>query len=115
MKSLLLSSALLAMALPAFAGKAFISNERGNTITVLNTDTWEVETEFFGGNRPRGITVSPDGTKLYVCASDDNIVRVFDTTTYEELPSLPSGPDPELFIIEPAESGFISRMKTTTL
>ncbi|MFO7758251.1 MAG: PQQ-dependent catabolism-associated beta-propeller protein [Roseovarius sp.] len=104
MKTLLLSTALVALGLsPALAGKAFISNERGNTITVVDTDTWEVLTEFAGGNRPRGITVSPDGRKLYVCASDDNLVRVFDTETYEELPTLPSGPDPELFILE--ESG----------
>ena len=102
LRTLLLGSALAVCAAPALAGKAFVTNERGNTITVVNTDTWEVETEFFAGNRPRGITVSPDGTKIYVCASDDNLVRVFDAQTYEELPSLPSGPDPELFIIEPS-------------
>jgi len=94
MKSFLLTTALaLSLSGPSLAGKAFVSNERGNTVSVINTDT---------GNRPRGITVSPDGTKLYICASDDNLVRVYDTTTYEELPSLPSGPDPELFIIEPS-------------
>ena len=75
MKRLMLATALIALsAAPAVAGKAFVSNERGNTITVVDTDTWEVLTEFPGGNRPRGITVSPDGTKLYVCASDDNLV-----------------------------------------
>ncbi|MEO1306703.1 MAG: YVTN family beta-propeller repeat protein [Pseudomonadota bacterium] len=102
MKSLLLSSALALFALPVFADKAFVSNERSNTITVLDMESWEVIGEFFGGNRPRGITMSPDGSILYVCASDDNLVRVFDAETYEELPSLPSGPDPELFIIEPS-------------
>ncbi|NIZ09404.1 YVTN family beta-propeller repeat protein [Pseudooceanicola sp. HF7] len=102
MKTLLASSLLALMAAtPALANKAFVSNERGNTITVVDTETWEVLTEFDGGNRPRGITMSPDGTKLYVCASDDNIVRVFDTETYEELESLPSGPDPELFVLDP--------------
>ena len=93
MRSFLLSAAIAAL-FPgaALAGKAFVSNERGNTISVVNTEPWEVETEFFAGNRPRGITVSPDGTKIYVCASDDNLVRVFDAVTYAELPSLPSGP-----------------------
>ena len=97
-RPLTLALALLA-ATPALANKAFVSNERGNTITVVDTDTWEVITEFPGGNRPRGITISPDGTKLYVCASDDNLVRVFDTETYKEIGTLPSGPDPELFVI----------------
>ncbi|MFK7751818.1 MAG: PQQ-dependent catabolism-associated beta-propeller protein [Sedimentitalea sp.] len=103
MKRALLTAAMaLLIASPTLAGTAFISNERGNTITVVNTDTWQVETEFFAGNRPRGITVSADKTKIYVCASDDNLVRVFDAKTYEELPSLPSGPDPELFVLEPS-------------
>ena len=29
-------------------------------------------------------------------------MRVYDTATYEELPSLPSGPDPELFVLHPS-------------
>ena len=103
MKTLIATSLLaLLIAAPAQANKAFVSNERSNTITVVDTDTWEVLQEFDGGNRPRGITLSPDGSKLYVCASDDNLVRVFDTETYRELDSLPSGPDPELFILEPS-------------
>ncbi|MGR3375913.1 YVTN family beta-propeller repeat protein [Salipiger abyssi] len=101
MTRLLLSTALCLAATGALAGKAFVSNERGNTITVIDTESWEVIEEFEGGNRPRGITLSPDGALLYVCASDDDTVRVFDTETYEELYTLPSGPDPELFVIHP--------------
>ncbi|SHL78191.1 40-residue YVTN family beta-propeller repeat-containing protein [Roseovarius marisflavi] len=63
---------------PALAGKVFVSNERGNTVTVLDSKTWEVLKEFPAGNRPRGIIASPDGKKLYVCASDDDVVRVTD-------------------------------------
>lgn len=101
MTRLMLSAALCLAATGAMAGKAFVSNERGNTITVIDTESWEVLEEFPGGNRPRGITLSPDGALLYVCASDDDTVRVFDTETYEELYTLPSGPDPELFVIHP--------------
>ena len=94
MNRVALASALLAlMTSPALAGKVFVSNERGNTITVVDSETWEVITEFPAGNRPRGITASPDGKHLYVCASDDNVVRVFDTATYQELHTLPSGPE----------------------
>ncbi len=102
MKSLLLALGLAFCASGALAGKAFISNERGNTITVIDTDSWEVIHTFEGGNRPRGIAISPDGKLLYVCASDDDTVRVFDTETYEELYTLPSGADPELFVLDPA-------------
>ena len=95
-----ISAVLLAS--PAFANKAFVSNEKGNTVTVVDTDSWEVLTEFPVGNRPRGITISPDGKLLYVCVSDDNLIRVFDTDTYEELYTMPSGPDPELFVLHPS-------------
>jgi PQQ-dependent catabolism-associated beta-propeller protein len=101
-KRLCLSTILpLILAGQVSADRAFVTNERSNTVTVLNIDAWTVEAEFFGGNRPRGITASPDGTMIYVCASDDDSVRVFSTRTYEELPALPSGPDPENFVLEP--------------
>ncbi len=102
--NLFLTAALCIAATGACAGKTFVSNERGNTISVIDTDSWEVIEEFDGGNRPRGITLSPDGALLYVCASDDDTVRVFDTASYEELYTLPSGPDPELFVIDPSGS-----------
>ncbi|EPX76108.1 YVTN family beta-propeller repeat protein [Salipiger mucosus] len=102
MKTVLAASVLALTASGALAGKAFVSNERGNDITVIDTGSWEVIHTFAGGNRPRGITLSPDGSLLYVCASDDDLVRVFDTETYEEVYTLPSGPDPELFVIHPS-------------
>ena len=69
---------VLMMSGPALANKVFVTNERGNSVTVLDSTTWEKIAEFPAGNRPRGITISPDGKELYVCASDDDTVRVFD-------------------------------------
>ena len=90
---ILLASAAFA-ASPALAEKIFVSNEKGNTVTVLDGETHEVVHTIEGMQRPRGITASPDGRHIYVCASDDNLVRVYDAATYEELPSLPSGAGP---------------------
>ena len=84
------------------ADTVFVSNEKSNTISVLNSQTMQQTAEFKAGNRPRGITVSPDGTRLNVCASDDDTVRVFDTSSYKSLYSLPSGPDPELAKLHPS-------------
>ena len=102
MTRLIAALLLTALAQPALANKVFVSNEKGNTVSVIDSDTWEVIDEFDAGNRPRGITISPDGTKVYVCASDDDTVRVFDAETYRELYTLPSGPDPELFVLHPS-------------
>src|SRR5688500_7485049 len=88
--ALVLLPAVLLFAGAASANKVFVSNERGNSVTVLDSQSWEVIATFPAGNRPRGITISPDGKELYVCASDDDTVRVFDTETYKELHTLPS-------------------------
>jgi len=95
------TAASLSIADPALANKAFVSNEKGNTVSVIDTGTWEAVEEFPVGNRPRGIGMSPDGKHLYVCASDDDTIQVFDTSNDEFLWSLPSGPDPELFVLSP--------------
>jgi YVTN family beta-propeller protein len=102
-KTAILTSALcLGMALPAAANRVFVSNEKGNDVTVLDSDTLEVIGTYPVGARPRGITISPDGKELYVCTSDDDLVRVFDPATMKELHTLPSGPDPELFVLHPS-------------
>ncbi|MDX1718452.1 MAG: PQQ-dependent catabolism-associated beta-propeller protein, partial [Anderseniella sp.] len=86
---------------PASAYLAYVSNEKGNTVTVIDTDKMEVVKTIETGNRPRGITITHDGKFLYVCASDDDTIQVIDTKTYEIVGNLPSGPDPELFILSP--------------
>ncbi len=71
----LLTLILCLAAAPAMANRVFVSNEKGNDVTVLDSDTLEVIGTYPAGNRPRGITISPDGSELYVCASDDDLVR----------------------------------------
>ena len=51
---------------PALAEKIFVSNEKGNTVTVLDGETHEVIHTIEGMQRPRGITASPDGTNVYL-------------------------------------------------
>jgi len=45
----------LLAASPAEAVKAFVSNEKGNTVSVIDTDTWTVTATIKVGQRPRGI------------------------------------------------------------
>ena len=94
-----MAAVLCMSASPAFAYKIYVSNERGNDVTVLDSATFEVVDTIKVGQRPRGIVVSPDGTKLYVCASDDDTIEVIDTATHQITGTLPSGPDPELMVV----------------
>ena len=89
------------LASPASAYMVYVSNEKDNTVTVVDSTTMEVVKTINVGQRPRGITISHDGKFIYLCASDDDTIEIIDTATHEIVGSLPSGPDPELFVLSP--------------
>src|SRR3954471_13080987 len=87
----------LAAATPAMAFIAYVSNEKGNTVSVIDTDKWAVTATIKVGQRPRGIEFTRDGKFVLVAVGDDDKIEVIDTATQQVVDSLPSGPDPELF------------------
>ncbi|MEP9373984.1 YVTN family beta-propeller repeat protein [Mesorhizobium sp. KR1-2] len=103
-RQLALMAATLAtwlLATPASAYMVYVSNEKDNTITIVDSTTMKVIKTVPVGQRPRGITISPDGNFIYLCASDDDTIQVIDTGTLQVVGTLPSGPDPELFTLSP--------------
>src|ERR1700759_1530422 len=87
---------------PAFAFLAYVSNEKGNSISVIDTDKMETVATIKTGQRPRGIEVTPDGKFVVVALGDDDKIQTFDTATREDAGDLPSGADPEQFVLDPA-------------
>ncbi|MGH1418137.1 MAG: YVTN family beta-propeller repeat protein [Hyphomicrobiaceae bacterium] len=85
----------------ALADRAFVSNEKDNTVSVIDTDTRKVVKTVKVGQRPRGIILAKDGKWLLVAASDDSRIEVYDTETYKLVKYLSSGEDPELFALHP--------------
>ena len=51
----------LATATPAAAFIAYVSNEKSNTVSVIDTDKWAVTKTIKVGQRPRGIEFTRDG------------------------------------------------------
>jgi len=92
---------VIAFALPAQAGEIWVTNEKDNTISVIDVDTLAVTRTLETGERPRGITFSRDFSRVYICASDSNAVEVMDPVTGKILHDLPSGEDPEQFALAP--------------
>jgi PQQ-dependent catabolism-associated beta-propeller protein len=94
----------LALALPpgAHAYTAYVSNEKGNTITVIDTETFEPVRTIKVGQRPRGIDLTKDGKFVLVAVGDDDTIQMIDTATGEITGTLPSGADPEFFAQDPA-------------
>jgi PQQ-dependent catabolism-associated beta-propeller protein len=109
---------LLGAPLCAQAGRAYVTNEDGESISVLDTDKAEVVATVNVGKRPRGLKLSHDGKELYVAVSglpkcpptvpdeecaklkrDVNAdgIAVIDTATLKLSKLLKSGSDPEQF------------------
>src|ERR1700744_2124228 len=97
--------ALLGFLLPldsASAFLAYVSNEKGNSISVVDTDKMETVATIKTGQRPRGIEVTRDGKYVFVALGDDDTIQVFDTRTLADAGQLPSGADPEQFTLDPS-------------
>lgn len=89
-------------------GRIFVTNEKDNTVSVINGKTLKVEKEIAIGERPRGIGISPDGSEVYVAVSEENLIAVFDPETLEILRKFKSGSDPETFAVHPNGNIYIS-------
>ncbi len=96
-----MGAAALGLAATAEAHMLYVSNEKDNTVSIIDTETEEVVNTIEVGERPRGITFSKDYKFLYICASDSDAVQVMDVKTGKLVADLPSGEDPEQFVLHP--------------
>ena len=61
--------------LPLAAHEIFVTNEKDNTVSVIDSTKLEVVRTIPTGHRPRGVAISKDGKTLFVCAGDSNEVQ----------------------------------------
>jgi len=95
---------LAASTMSAFSANAhlvYVSNEKDDTVSIIDTKTMSVVNTIEVGERPRGIILSKDHKYLYICASDSDTVQVLDVATNTIIHDLPSGEDPEQFALHP--------------
>jgi YVTN family beta-propeller protein len=85
-------AAWLAAAAPASAFMAYVSNEKSNTVSVIDTDSWTVTKTIKVGQRPRGIEFTRDGKSVLVAVGDDDKIEVIDVATQQVVDSLPPAP-----------------------
>src|SRR5215471_6879419 len=85
---------------PAAAETIYVTNEKGNTVSVIDGDKLEVTKTIPVGERPRGFVMSKDYKTLYICASDSDEIEAIDLDTGNVTP-LVSTPDPERIDISP--------------
>ena len=94
-------TALVAHSGPVLAEQIYITNEKDDTLSVIDVDSLKVVKTIPVGERPRGITLSVDKKYIFICASDSDTVQVMEAKTGKILHSLPSGADPEQFALHP--------------
>jgi PQQ-dependent catabolism-associated beta-propeller protein len=102
MKMGLIVVAFLALTTPAFAGTnhIFVSNERGNGLTVLNATDYTTVGSIKTGARPRGMLFSPDHKLLYVACGGVNRIDIIDVAAMKVISHLGPIDDPETFDID---------------
>lgn len=118
--SLWLGIATAVLAGPADAARLYVSNEDGESVTVLDTATNAVIATLAIGKRPRGLKLTADGSRLFVAVSglpkcppsvpDEECAKlkrdlkadgiaVVDTATHQVVKVLHAGSDPEQFAL----------------
>ena len=99
---------LLATAAPASAFIAYVSNEKGNTVSVIDTNNWTVTKTIKVGQRPRGIEFTRDGKFVFVAVGDDDSIQVIDVANQV-------GVEPEGMAISPDGKILINTSETTNM
>lgn len=98
--SALLCAAVLWPIAPARAETIYVTNEKSNTVSVIDGKTMDVVKTVPVGQRPRGLVMSRDDKTLFLCASDSNEIEALDLDSYR-LSSVAGTPDPERVDISP--------------
>ena len=93
----------------AAAFTAYVTNEKDNTISVVDLDKMETVKTIPVGERPRGILLSKDKKFLYVCNGDADHIEEINLDTLQIDRTLDGGPDPELFAIDQKGSKLVWR------
>ncbi|MBS0445437.1 MAG: hypothetical protein JSR59_05735, partial [Proteobacteria bacterium] len=96
----LASAFLLAAATAAHAGTAYVTSEKDDAVTMIDTATLAVKGTIPTCKRGRHIQQMPDG-KLMLACSDSNQADIIDPATNKSVRRIPLGDDPEAFDISP--------------
>ena len=93
----------------AAAYTAYVTNEKDNTVSVVDLDKMETVKTIPVGERPRGILLSKDKKYIYICNGDADHIEMINLDTLQIERTLDSGPDPELFALRPGRQQALHR------
>lgn len=80
---------------------AYVTNLRGNSVSVVDTASGTVTATIPVGRFPEGVAESPDASRVYVVNDGDNNVSVIDTATNTVTATVPVGAVPGPVAVSP--------------
>jgi len=81
-------------ATPINAGHAYVANLNSNTVSVVNLATNLTMATLVVGAQPDAVTVSPDGSKVFVVSDGAGTVSVINTSNNTVTGTIPAGSSP---------------------
>jgi len=110
------------MALPV--GLAYVSNDKSNSVSVINTNDNQVVATIPVGLNPHAVAGNPDGSLMYVGLRGANAVSVIDTRTNTVVKTIKAGNGPlglavspdggKLYVTYGSDDAIISIINTAT-
>jgi PQQ-dependent catabolism-associated beta-propeller protein len=106
---------------PASAFTAYVSNEKDNTLSVIDTSEWQVVKTIKVGQRPRGIAYTKDQKFVLVAVGDDDTIQMIDTRTNIDIArraqvgDVQVGVEPEGMGISPDGKILVNTSETTNI
>src|SRR6267142_71311 len=105
----------LAGTLPARAFVAYVSNEKSNTVSVIDTDKQQVVDTLPSGPDPELFVQDKAGKILYVANENDNTVTIIDIERRARVGDVQVGVEPEGMAISPDGRFLINTSETTNM
>ena len=100
--AMVVGSAPIGVAINPAGTFAYVTNEIGNSVSVINTATNAIAATIPVGSMPNGIVINPAGTLAYVANSLSNTVSVINTATNVVVATASAGTLPYGIAINPA-------------
>lgn len=79
----------------------YVSNEKSNTLTVLDGKTYQVIRSIKTCKRPRGVHFSKDRKQFFVGCADDNVIAIYNTADGSRIGRIRNIAEPETFDLTP--------------
>lgn len=92
--------ALVSSEVLAQSGNAIVTNERGDTLSILSPELEVIRTVDTCA-RPRGVHFNADRSSFFVGCADDDMIAIYDSDTLELTGRIRGVPAPETFDLHP--------------